>query len=421
MRVKKFDPLNILFVEDEKGTRERVTNLLMRRASHVCAAENALKGLQLFKEHQPQVVLTDLNLPDISGLELINRIREIDSKAAVLIITAYNETEYLLEAIELGVSHFLIKPLSIEKLDHALEKIHREYMMEQEIERQRHYARTILDFQDSLVMVTNGKVIIDANQRFMQFFKLADLANQEMPLECVLEEIPDAPDFRQYSEEDWNRATELVKKVVIYDQEEKMDRYFHLKVALFPGQGGEKIISLTDVTELEYERQYYKRLAIIDPLTQIYNRVQFNRSLSEEIQKARRFQSQFALVMFDIDYFKKINDTYGHQLGDKILVELTNTIRENIREVDIFARFGGEEFIILAPETDLEGGVVLAEKLRRAVEETPFSHGEKLTCSFGVSAHKKNDQPDDLIKRVDDRLYHAKHRGRNRVCSAVGC
>ncbi|SMP37862.1 GGDEF domain-containing response regulator [Anoxynatronum buryatiense] len=421
MKEKKYDPLNILFVEDEKGTRERVTGLLLRRASHVFAAESALQGFDIFLEHQPQVVLTDLNLPDISGLELINRIREINTKTAVLIITAYNETEYLLEAIELGVSHFLIKPLSIEKLDRALEKIHKEYMMEQEIERQRHYTRTVLDFQDSLVMVTDGKVIFDANQRFMNFFKMNELPDQGNILERVLREIPDAPDFSRYNEEDWQRATELVKKVVIFDHEEAENKYFNLKVALFPGIENKKIISLTDVTELEHERQYYKRLAIIDPLTQIYNRVQFNRSLTEEIQKARRFHSQFALVMFDIDHFKKINDTYGHQLGDKILVELTNTIRDNIREVDIFARFGGEEFIILAPETDLEGAATLAEKLRKAVEEAEFSHGERLTCSFGVSSNKKNDQPDDLIKRVDDRLYHAKHRGRNRVCSSVSC
>ncbi|MEN1761024.1 diguanylate cyclase [Anoxynatronum sibiricum] len=421
MNGKKYDPLKILFVEDEKGTRERVTGLLLRRVSHVFAAESALQGFDIFREHQPQVVLTDLNLPDISGLELINRIREINSKTAVLIITAYNETEYLLEAIELGVSHFLIKPLSIEKLDRALEKIHSEYMMEQEIERQRHYTRTVLDFQDSLVMVTDGKVIFDANQRFRSFFKLNELPDQGSFLERVLLEIPDAPDFSRYNEEDWEQATELVKKVVIFDHEEEENKYFNLKVAIFPGAENKKIISLTDVTELEHERQYYKRLAIIDPLTQIYNRVQFNRSLTEEIQKARRFHSHFALVMFDIDHFKKINDTYGHQLGDKILVELTNTIRDNIREVDIFARFGGEEFIILAPETDLEGAAILAEKLRQAVEEANFSHGERLTCSFGVSSNKKNDQPDDLIKRVDDRLYHAKHRGRNRVCSSVSC
>mgnify|MGYP001053218748 CR=1 FL=1 len=421
MNHKRYDPLKILFVEDEKGTRERVSILLERRFTNVLVAENGQDGWDKFQFHAPDVVITDLNLPDISGLALIEEIRKINNKTAILIITAYNESEYLLQAIELGVSNFLIKPLNIEKLDKAMDKIHQLFTMETELERQRQYVRTVLDFQESLVIVTDGQQLLDANHRFERFFNLSLEENPSVSLKKITSLGEEVPAFHEYQEDDWEKLVNGVKKVKLTDHESGQVHYFNIKADQFPNQPEIRIISFTDVTELENERQYYKNLAIIDPLTQIYNRIQFNRSLSEEIQKAKRYHSVFALLMFDIDHFKKINDTYGHQLGDKILIELTDVVKKNIREVDIFARFGGEEFIILTPETDLDGAEVVAEKLRKEIEAFKFSHGDQLTCSFGVSMYKKGDQPDDLIKRVDDRLYMAKNRGRNQVCASSEC
>lgn len=419
MNDKRHDPLKVLFVEDEKDTRERVEKLLKRRFSSVFVAENGQDGWELFQRCSPDVVITDLNLPDISGIMLIEQIRKINKKTAILIITAYNESGYLMQAIELGVSNFLIKPLDFELLDSAMEKIHRVFTMEAELERQRQYVRTVLDFQESLVIVTDGTLLLDANKRFVTFF---DLSLDERPM-VLLSEVSDLndeiPAFHEFKEEEWENLVDDVMKIELSDKKSGQQHYFHVKADRFPNQPPLKIISFTDVTELENERQYYKKLAIIDPLTQTYNRIQFNRSLSEEIQKAKRYHSVFALVMLDIDHFKKINDTYGHQLGDKILIELTDVVKRNIREVDIFARFGGEEFIILTPETDLAGVKVVAEKLRQEIENNAFSHGDQLTCSFGVSMYKKGDQPDDLIKRVDDRLYLAKNRGRNQVCDSL--
>ncbi|MDW7671365.1 MAG: diguanylate cyclase [Bacillota bacterium] len=416
MNLKRYDPLRILLVEDEEGSRERIAVLLERRFSQVLVASNGEQGWELFQEHQPEVVLTGLNLPDISGLTLISRIREVNSTITVMIITAYNETEYLSKAIDLGVLTFLMKPLDIDKLDGAVNKVHCEYLIKKELEHQRSYIRTVLDFQESMVIVTDGQMVVDANQRFRQFFNLAE-EKDLFYLENVFQHLNEMPDFHRFKESDWEKTMDEEQKIIITDADSGEERYFHMKAARFPDQPHLKIISLTDVTELEHERQYYQQLAIIDPLTQIYNRVQFNRSLAEEIQKSRRFHTVFSLVMFDIDCFKQVNDTYGHQLGDKILVELTDVVNEHIREIDIFARFGGEEFIILAPETDLRGAEILAEKLRQEIEAFSFSHSDPMTCSFGVSMYKNNDQADDLIKRVDDRLYRAKNRGRNQVCS----
>ncbi len=421
MNNKRHDPLKVLFVEDDKGTRERVAKLLERRFSYVRVAENGQDGWEKFVFYHPDVVITDLNMPDLSGLELIKQIREVNSKTAILIITAYNESEYLSQAIDLGVSNFLIKPLNIEKLDQAMDKIHQWFTMEIELERQRQYVRTVIDFQESLVIVTDGASLLDANQRFKKFFDISLAKKESIPLVDIFSISDEIPEFHMYQEKDWQNLIDDVLKVKLFDKETSDYRYFHVKADRFPNQPVLKIISFTDITELENERLYYQQLAITDPLTQIYNRVQFNRSLTEEIHKAKRYHTFFALMMFDIDFFKKINDTHGHQQGDKILVELTDVVKKNIREVDIFARFGGEEFIILTPETDLEGIMVVAEKLRQEIANNDFSHGEQLTCSFGVSMYKKGDQPDDLIKRVDDRLYMAKNQGRNQVCGSLNC
>ena len=411
--------ISILFIEDDEIGRSLMLRLLKRRFQHVLVAQNGIRGWDLFQEHRPKIVITDLNLPDISGLELIKRIRLVDSNCAVMIISAYDETEYLTQAIELGVTNFLVKPIDMKKLDLELEKIIRQTDAEREIERQRHYARTVLDLQDSLVLITDGIRIVDANQQFWKEFLLKEEELENRTLEAIFRNQEGMPSLHEFAEEDWTQQSKEVEKVTLLLPRNGKKRYFNMKIARFPHEPDLKIVSLTDVTALEHERQYYQEMAVIDPLTGIYNRIQFNRSLQEEIQKSKRFQSEFAVIMFDIDHFKIINDTFGHQLGDTILIELTEMVKNNIREVDIFARYGGEEFILLAPETDISGAAVLAEKLRIAIESGQYSHGNTLTCSFGVTEFKENDQPDDLIKRVDDRLYLAKKKGRNQVCSST--
>ena len=118
--------------------------------------------------------------------------------------------------------------------------------------------------------------------------------------------------------------------------------------------------------------------------------------------------------MFDIDKFKEINDEYGHLIGDKILIRMTELIKNEIREIDSFARYGGDEFMIINPETKLNGAVELAERLRKKIEDTDFAKVEKVSCSFGVAQLKAEDDIDSFLKRVDDYLYKAKEK-RNSV------
>ncbi|EDP74082.1 GGDEF domain-containing protein [Hydrogenivirga sp. 128-5-R1-1] len=163
----------------------------------------------------------------------------------------------------------------------------------------------------------------------------------------------------------------------------------------------------------------FRYLSETDRLTGLYNKGKFNEVLQREIQRAKRYKRPLSLIIFDIDHFKKINDTYGHKVGDEVLKALAKLIKKNIRKTDFAARWGGEEFVILAPETNVEGAKKLAEKLRQAVETYKFPTVGKVTISLGVAQLEPDEKPEDFIVRADMALYKAKEGGRNRVEIAI--
>jgi diguanylate cyclase (GGDEF)-like protein/PAS domain S-box-containing protein len=180
--------------------------------------------------------------------------------------------------------------------------------------------------------------------------------------------------------------------------------------------------ALTDVTnemleeqKILKEKENYKLLSQFDDLTGIYNRRAYKAKFYEVFSAAMRYGRPLSLVMFDIDKFKDINDNLGHQAGDIIIKEIASAVKENLRTADYFARIGGEEFMIISPETNLNKAKEFAERLRLKIEEHNFSTGNKITCSFGVSSLNGNDTEESLEYRADLALYKAKENGRNRV------
>ncbi len=180
-----------------------------------------------------------------------------------------------------------------------------------------------------------------------------------------------------------------------------------------------KFLSGADA-EAKYHEEIY-RMTIIDGLTQIHNKRALFEALEKEVLRARRYDRDLSLLMFDIDFFKRINDQYGHLAGDHVLRELARIVQERIRREEVFARYGGEEFVILLPETPLPGAAALAESLRARVANHPFvfqSERIPVTVSIGTALMGENDKvAADLIQRADEKLYEAKRGGRNRVCS----
>ncbi|MDF1883390.1 diguanylate cyclase [Sulfurimonas sp. SAG-AH-194-C21] len=171
-----------------------------------------------------------------------------------------------------------------------------------------------------------------------------------------------------------------------------------------------------DVTERIKMQEKLTTLATIDTLTDIYNRYKINLIIEEEISRVNRYGGSFALLMFDLDYFKRVNDTYGHDVGDYVLQEFSKIISESIRDTDKFGRWGGEEFILLSPEVSEAG--VLGEKLRNLLAEHTFKDVGQITVSIGISLYDTKKNKEELLKEVDKALYAAKAEGRNRVVFA---
>jgi len=174
---------------------------------------------------------------------------------------------------------------------------------------------------------------------------------------------------------------------------------------------------------LKTENQALKRKALEDELTGAYNRRFFNSRIKHQIKRAKRNSQKFgfSLIMYDLDHFKQVNDTYGHLAGDCLLQETTKTVKSLLRGGDTLFRYGGEEFIIIAPQTSLKQAQILAERLRRGIAETDFAYEDQhlpLTISLGIGEYQPNETRKRLISRIDDALYQAKNEGRNRIVTS---
>ncbi len=170
-----------------------------------------------------------------------------------------------------------------------------------------------------------------------------------------------------------------------------------------------------DITVRKLADEHLKELASTDVLTGALNRRRFNEVLNYELARAKRYGSTFILIIFDIDHFKLINDTFGHQAGDQVLIKLALLVAKSIRATDLFARWGGEEFTVLATHDDTDSPVNLAEKLRKLIAEFDFAEVGTVTCSFGTTEYVVGDTEESLLRRADNNLYKAKSSGRNCV------
>ena len=174
---------------------------------------------------------------------------------------------------------------------------------------------------------------------------------------------------------------------------------------------------LSDVTALKQVENELRTLTVTDALTGIYNRRYFLDQLRGELARHARSGHGLGLIMLDIDHFKRVNDSLGHDVGDQVLKELCRRLATRLRSTDTFCRLGGEEFVVICPEADREQTLHLAEDLRRRVEDSPFPQAGPVTISLGVSSAQADDDGESLLQRADHALYAAKESGRNRVCA----
>jgi|GEM_PF-1589801 len=166
------------------------------------------------------------------------------------------------------------------------------------------------------------------------------------------------------------------------------------------------------------DKKRVEQLSITDKLTGLFNRFKLDEVLAQEVLRSERYSNKLSLVIIDIDFFKSVNDTYGHQVGDKVLVTFAQLLKKNIRSTDIIGRWGGEEFLVICPQTDNNGVLTLFENIRKKIEDYNFESVGNKTASFGVTSFTSGDTPESLISRADTALYQAKNSGRNCVKSA---
>ena len=268
------------------------------------------------------------------------------------------------------------------------------------------------------IIITSGSKIMMANQNFLQFFEANNLNEFLKTNKCVCDLFQDKKEYFSLAKINSNTLwTEYIfnskeqQKVSILSKNGN-SHIFHLTVEQI---NGNYLVVFTNITAKE-QNVSLKEMAYHDHLTQIYNRQMFNKLYQKELSNKKRHGDSLSLIMLDIDYFKALNDTYGHDIGDKVLIALSELITKHLRTTDIFARWGGEEFLILMPRTDKATAYKKAQELRQIIED----HNNQIpqfTVSFGVTELTDYDKELSAFIRVDKALYQAKRNGKNQVVS----
>ncbi|MZH02330.1 MAG: diguanylate cyclase [Nitrospinae bacterium] len=210
------------------------------------------------------------------------------------------------------------------------------------------------------------------------------------------------------------RTSDLLRKELARDKEEL--KTLNEKLVEVNRKLEEKIEK--KARELEHSNEELKRLSWTDPLTQLLNRRSCEERFKNEIARFERTNESFCIILCDLDHFKSINDTYGHNTGDYVLIEVARILKSNSRKTDMVFRWGGEEFLVLLTGTELKGGIIAGEKIRIKIETTVFEHDQQvlpITMSMGISIYQKGQLMEECVKKADENLYSAKKAGRNRL------
>ncbi len=302
----------------------------------------------------------------------------------------------------------------------------RMHMDEEKIKKKNAQLEILVNAQSNMVFIIENNKVTIANKAMKYFVGDDNLEkisrdacwfkNMFSPVEGSY--MPDKSDQKRKWVKDLLQLDENKRIVSLPDRNNHI-RTFKVDINPVPSDPGNEsyLIYFNDITAIANESRILKDQANTDPLTGIYNRRRFIKILKEELDKTIIYDTKLSILMFDIDFFKNINDTYGHDIGDIVLKHLSSFIKSLIREQDTLVRWGGEEFIILMPQTSLESAVSKAEVLRKSVAEFNNEQIPAFTISFGVTSYRTGESMDDLLKRVDAALYEAKNSGRNKTVS----
>ena len=438
--------ISVLYVEDENDVREFTSKLLTSLLRKVYVAQDGLEGLKIYEENKDNIdlIVSDINMPKMDGLSMCDAIKKINHEIPLVITSAHNDTNFLKRAIEIGVTTYAMKPIDLYQLIESIIKamepiilrkklIELNLSLESKIEKEINKIKSILDAQDNIIIVTNKEEITNVNKKFLDFFGIINfddfIATKKNIFDFFQEEFGFITKEQIDKQESWIKyikdlhEIDRIVKIKGASLEEKIFAinvdYYENKDDYHENKDDYYVFSLTDITKLKEKSNLLEYQASHDKLTGLFNRNRFDEVYEKEIKRAKRYNNDLSLIIFDIDNFKMINDTYGHQTGDEVLKEMARITISNVREQDIIVRWGGEEFLILLPQTNLLGAFTVANKIRTSIEANIFTTNSlNITASFGVTQLLENDDESSFIARSDKFLYEAKKTGKNKVVSS---
>jgi len=388
-------------------------NKLIKHLSSIVSKNREFK--EKFSKHKDFAISIEYNKKGYVILFL--NIKNTDNKDAGYIV-AYKEfnefisiNKHYMNLLVLGLVSFFIFFILIIIIFIQVKKI--------EDEAQR--LKKFIDIQDNIVILTDGKQFHFANRSFLEFFNYESFDEFLKEHRCICDFFIESDNFfslRDVKPDEANWVESMLnlaprKRVVSMLDAILVPHAFSVSIAKYDDE--KYVISFNDITDSMQEKLELQNQMVKDQLTDAYNRIYFDENIEKLLKLHKIKKLKTGIIFFDIDHFKNVNDTYGHDIGDYVLKELVNIIKHHIRHNDKLIRWGGEEFVIIAPINSLDELKMVAEHLRVSIKKHKFNIVEHITCSFGVDVYKDKENILQTIKRADEKLYIAKENGRDRV------
>ncbi len=403
--------LTVLYVEDDPYTLDTVIEILEHRVKKLYTAINGQDGLLSFVKFKPDVVVTDILMPKMDGLQMCKAIRSIRRDTPLILTTCMDDSHILHQALELGVSSYVTKPILPPKLYTALGKIAEALRNQHELIEQKRLNELLLNSLPYPAMLLNrdSRQVLSGNNFAVELgISVGDSLNTPF----FLDHFPVLIEALEHGFPLSQKMSERLKEI------QALGRTWDITLDLVTDNT--VLFFAVDISERKAMENKLHKLATTDGLTGLYNRRHFMELAHREFSRAQRYKISMSLLMFDVDHFKSINDQYGHDAGDDVLITLAQTGSRTLRNFDILGRLGGEEFAAVLPETNEETAWIVAERLRSAIEKNTSSTSQgdlRISVSMGICTLQRSDvhSVDDMLRIADKGLYLAKENGRNRV------
>jgi len=415
--MNQLDATKILVVDDEPANLAVLFDCLDTLKMKVFLAESGENALQAVKLSKPDLILLDIMMPELDGFETCQLLKK-DSHTAdipIIFLSAKTETIDKVKGFEVGAVDYIEKPFRVEEVIARVNTHLGMSQLKQQLKQKNTELQRKADIVDKNVIIstTDRNGIINSVSEY--FTKITGYSANEIIGQS--HNILRHPDTRL---ETYDTLWKTLLKGKVWEGEIKNSNkdgnecWLHYVITPELNPQGE-IHGFTSISQEITDKKRLEKSAITDALTGLYNRHKPQEILALEIKRSNRYKNKFCVILLDIDWFKKINDNYGHQTGDEVLIDLADILKDNARKTDCVSRWGGEEFLIVVCESDIDEAFNLAEKLRIKIQNYRFPSIGKVTISGGVAQYVEGETASQLISRADNALYAAKNSGRNRV------